>query len=162
MVYCLFWNNMKRPAARFARAGPDKGGKMSQWVYNGWEFPAAKAEPPRERFLKIISSPETTGYEKASILFSLIPPGSSSGMHTHPKSDEIMYCVGRGEIIIDGETVPLETDSVIMAPIGVQHELRNTSETETLKLFCVYIPPIELNELLTGLAEKTKDYLKDK
>ncbi len=135
---------------------------MSQWVYDGWKFPTARAEPPRERFLKLISSPETTGYKKATVLFSHIPPGSSSGLHTHSKSDEIMYCVGRGEIIIDGKTVPLETDSVIVAPTGVPHELRNTSETETFKLFCVYIPPIELNELLTGLAEKTVDFLKDK
>ncbi len=134
---------------------------MSQWVYDGWRYPAAKAEPPRERFLKLISCPETNGYEKATVLFSHIPPGSSSGRHTHQKSDEIMYCVGRGEIDIDGETMPLETDSVIVAPTGMPHELRNTSETETFKLFCVYIPPIELNELLTGLAARTVEFLKE-
>jgi mannose-6-phosphate isomerase-like protein (cupin superfamily) len=135
---------------------------MSEWVYNGWEFPSAKPEPPRERFLKLISCPETTGYEKATILFSHVPPGSSSGSHTHPNSDEIMYCVGRGEVDIDGETVPLQTDSVVVAPAGMPHELRNTSQTETLKLFCIYIPPIELNELLTGLAAKTVAFLKNK
>jgi mannose-6-phosphate isomerase-like protein (cupin superfamily) len=132
---------------------------MSQWVFKGWEFPSAKAEPPRERFLKLIACPETNGYEKATVLFSHIPPRSTSGRHTHPHSDEVMYCTGRGECIIDGETENIETDSVIIAPKGAEHECRNTSETETLKLFCIYIPPIELNELLSELAEKTRDYL---
>jgi len=59
-----------------------------------------------------------------------------------------------------GEKVKIETDSVILAPKGVEHECRNTSGTETLKLFCVYIPPLKLNELLLGLASKTKEYLK--
>jgi len=133
---------------------------MAKTVYNGWEFPAAKAEPPRERFLKLIACPETTGYDKATVLFSHIPPGSTSGMHTHPECDEVMYCVGRGECIIDGENVAIETDSVIVAPKGVAHECRNTSGTETLKLFCVYIPPLALSELLTRLAGKTKEFLK--
>lgn len=132
---------------------------MSKWVYKGWEFPFAKPEPPEERYLKLIACPETTGYEKATVLLSHIPPGSTSGMHTHPDSDEIMYCVGRGECVIDGEKVPLETDSVIVAPMGVEHELRNTSKTETLKLFCIYIPPLKLSELLVELAQKTKEYL---
>jgi mannose-6-phosphate isomerase-like protein (cupin superfamily) len=83
-------------------------------------------------------------------------------MHTHPDSDEIMYCVGRGECIMGDERTKIEMGSVIVAPRGVEHECRNTSQTETLKLFCVYLPPIKLNELLTGLAQKTREYLKGK
>jgi mannose-6-phosphate isomerase-like protein (cupin superfamily) len=56
----------------------------------------------------------------------------------------------------------LETDSVIVVPAGVEHECLNTSDTEMLKIFCVYIPAFELNELLTEAAEKTKAYLKSK
>lgn len=135
---------------------------MAKWVYNGWEFPSVKAEPPKERYLKLIACPETTGYDTATVLFSHIPPGSATGMHTHPDSDEIMYCVGRGECTIDGEKVKLETDSVIVVPKGVEHECRNTSETETLKLFCVYLPPLKLSELLLGLVKETKEYLAGK
>ena len=115
--------------------------------------------PPTERYLKLIACPETTGYETATVLFSHIPAGSGTGKHTHPDSDEVMYFVGRGEGLMDGKMVKLETDSVIIAPKGVEHECRNTSETETLKIFCVYIPPLKLNELLTGLAQRTKEYL---
>ena len=112
--------------------------------------------------MKLITCLETTGYEPATVLFSHIPPGSATGVYTHPDSDEIMYCVGRGGCIIDGEKIKLETDSVIVAPKGIEHECRNTSETETLKLCCVYIPPLKLNELLTELAKKTKESLEGK
>ena len=132
---------------------------MSVQVYRGWEFPSVKVEPPRERYLKLIACPETTGYKTATVLFSHLPAGSGTGKHIHPDSDEIMYFVGRGECLMDGKAIGLETDSVIIAPRGVEHECRNTSQTETLKIFCVYVPPLKLNELLTGLAQETKKYL---
>ena len=132
---------------------------MSKWVYDGWAYPAIKGEPPSERYLKLIASPEVNGYGGATVLFSHIPPGSTTGMHAHPDSDEIIYFIGRGEGTIEGETVILKTDSVMVAPKGVEHECRNTSNTETLKLFCVYIPPMTLNETLQGLAKTTREFL---
>ena len=134
---------------------------MAKHVYNGWEFPSAAAAAPNARFLKIIASPEVSGYEKATVLFSHIPPGSSTGMHTHADSDEIIYFVGRGEGIINGEKIKLETDSVMIAPKGVEHDCRNTSQTETLKLFCVFIPSLKPSGLMEELAGKTKEYLKN-
>lgn len=83
-------------------------------------------------------------------------------MHVHVDSDEIIYFVGRGEGIIDGEKIQLETDSVMVVPKGVEHECRNTTETETLKLFCVFVPPIKLNETLKKLAEETREHLESK
>jgi mannose-6-phosphate isomerase-like protein (cupin superfamily) len=135
---------------------------MSKWVYNGWEFPSVRVEPPTERYLKLIACPETTGFELATVLCSHIPPKSSTGTHTHLDSDEIMYCIGRGVCIIGDERIKLEADSVIVAPKGVEHECQNTSETDTLKLFCVYVPPLKLNPLLAGLAKKTREYLESK
>ena len=135
---------------------------MSDSVYEGWKFPSVKAEPPAERYLKLIASPETTGYERASVLFSHLPPGGSTGMHTHPGSDEIMYVVGRGEGMIGDKKVKIETDSVAIAPMGVEHGCWNTSETDTLKLCCVFVPPLKPAGLLTELVDKTKEYLKGK
>ena len=132
---------------------------LSKFTYDGWAFPSVKADPPNTRFLKIILSPEVNGYNEATILFSHIPPGSSTGVHTHT-SDEIMYVIGRGESQVGGEVTKLETDSVIFAPKDIEHECRNSSETETLKLFCVYIPPLKPSPLVEKLIEKTKDYLK--
>ncbi len=135
---------------------------MARFVYNGWEFPSVKSDPPNARFMKVIMSPEVNGYNEATVLFAYIPPGSSTGRHTHP-GDEIIYVVGgRGEGYVADEVTKIAADSVILAPKGVEHECRNTSETETLKLFCVFIPPLEPSPLLEKLIDKTRGYLKGK
>ena len=134
---------------------------MAYGAYQGWNFPSIKVEPPNTRYLKVIASPRATGYEKATVVFSHIPPRGTTGMHTHT-SDEIMYFVGRGEGMVGGKKAVLETDSVVVAPAGVEHGCWNTSQTETLKLFCVFIPPLEEEGLIGELAEKTRNYLKDK
>ena len=72
---------------------------MKKFIYNGRDFPAVKAEPPRERYLKLMACPETTGYTKTTVLFSHIPPGSTSGRHAHQECDEIIYCSGRGTVL---------------------------------------------------------------
>lgn len=134
---------------------------MERFIYDGWEYPSIRADAPNDRFLKIILSPEIGGYKEATVLFSHIPPGSTTGRHTHT-SDEIMYVTGRGASIVGSQEYHLETDSVIFAPRGIEHECLNTSETETLKLFCVYIPPLKVSPLLEQLIEKTKRYITKK
>lgn len=130
-------------------------------VYNGWEFPNIKVDPPNERYLKIILGPETTGYEDCTVFFSHIPVGGTTGMHTHGTSDELMYFTGRGLCLMNGEEVPLETDSVVLAPKGAPHECRNASKTETLKLFCVFLPAIKVAGAMDELLGKTRQYLEE-
>ena len=135
---------------------------MTGFVYNGWEFPAVKLDSPDTRFMKMIISPEVNNYNEATIFLAYIPPGSSTGRHTHP-GDEIIYIVGgHGEGYVADEVTKIAADSVILAPRGVGHECRNTSETETLKLFCVFIPPLAPSPPLEKLIVKTNEYLKDK
>ena len=135
---------------------------MARFVYNGREFPSVKLDPPNTRFMKMIMSPEINSYNEATVLLAYIPSGSSTGRHTHP-GDEIIYIIsGRGEGHVGDEVAKLEADSVILAPRGTEHECRNTSETETLKLFCVFIPPLEPSPLLEKLIDKTREYLKGK
>jgi len=135
---------------------------MPKHIFNAWEFPSVKSAPPNERFRRLIASAETTAYDKATILLVNLPPLGTTGVHTHPDSDEIIYVTGRGEGMVAGEKTKLEVDSVVIAPKGVEHECRNTSETEILKLFCVFVPPLKLSPELTELAKKTKEFLKKK
>ena len=134
---------------------------MTDTIYKGWEYPSVKSDPPAARFLKIIMSPEVSGYEHATVLFSHIPPGGTTGLHTHA-SDEIIHITGRGLGRMGDKTVNLETDMVVFAPRGVPHECRNTGDTDTLKLFCVFIPALEPTPVLKELIEKTKNHLQKK
>ena len=68
-----------------------------------------------------------------------------------------MFQLGEGSVA--GQKTRLEVDSAIIAPKGVEHECRNTSETESLKLYCVFIPPMKLSPTLQGIVQMTKEYL---
>jgi quercetin dioxygenase-like cupin family protein len=132
---------------------------MADNVYPGWQYPSVKGDAPAERYIKMIIAPEVNGYEHATVLFSHIPPGGSTGRHTHTV-DEIMHVTGRGEAVVGDKVTKLETDSVIFAPRNVEHECRNPGDTDTLKLFCVYVPALQPSPLVKDAIEKTKAYLK--
>lgn len=135
---------------------------MAKQVFQGWEFPFAKTPAPGERYLRLIASAETNGYDKATVLLVHLPPLGTTGLHTHPDSDEIIFVNGRGEGSVAGEKSKLEVDSVIVAPKGVEHEVKNTSQTESLKLYCVFIPPMKLSPTLQSIVPQTKEYLAKK
>lgn len=136
-------------------------------VYQGWEFPAVKREAPSERFVKLIMSPETTGYPHCSIFLSILFPGMTTTRHIHQEADELMYVVGRGKAYVDGKEVDLQEDSVILSRRGSEHEVWNTSNAEMLKLFCIFIPPVRSvdmpsQSMLGELRALTEPYLEER
>jgi mannose-6-phosphate isomerase-like protein (cupin superfamily) len=135
-------------------------------VFQGWDFPAFKGEAPMERYVKLIISPQTTGYPHGSFFYSFLLPGATTTSHIHDEADEIMFIVGRGKAAIDGEEFELQDGSVVFSPRGCEHEVRNTSNYELLKLFCVFIPAISSPDMpdksmLHQLVEMTNAYLEE-
>lgn len=108
----------------------------------GWQVPGVEVPPPNKRFLKVVMSPEVTGTQQLTLLYSIIGPGYTTGVHTHDV-DEFQYvATGRGESTVGEEKSLVEMDTVIHAPAGVSHEVRNTGD-ETLKLICFFVPPLK-------------------
>lgn len=108
-----------------------------------WEIPSFKVDPPNERALQIIFSPQVNkGIKDTTVLMSTIFPHTGrTGLHTHPV-DEIMYVItGRGKGEEAGKTFKIEPGTIIYAPAGVEHECRNLGD-ETMQIFCVYIPSL--------------------
>ena len=119
-------------------------------VVEGWKIPGVKVPPPNERILKVLVSPETGGSKHTSILFSIISPRSTTGLHVHDSSDECMYvATGRGTYICGSERTPIAPDVVLIAKSGEEHEIRNESD-ETMKLVAIFCPPLKP----TGYIEK--------
>lgn len=133
---------------------------MSKWISKAWEIPSIKVGPPSERHLRMLFSPEANEYKGATILFSYIPPGGVGAMHSHPDSDEIMYFTGRGEATLGDKHTTVEEDAVIVAHKGVPHEVRNTSDTDVLKIYCVFIPPVKGNPAYDQASGKTREATK--
>ena len=120
-----------------------------------WEVPGAKVPPPTERTLKVIMSPELGNAENVTVLISLIPPGGTTGLHTHDV-DEYMYVAsGRGLHVTDREETPIEPDVVISAKAGEPHEVRNTGD-EMIKLVCFFVPPLKPKGYLEKAVEVAK------
>lgn len=68
--------------------------------------------------------------------------GCEIDLHSHSEGMEAMYCMsGRGEAMVDGVWHPFVPDSMIVAPPGVTHQIRNTGK-ETLRVLCVFSPPV--------------------
>ena len=122
------------------------------------EITGVKVPMPNERVLKVLMCPELGNTKDATVLVSIISPGSTTGLHTHDV-DEYMYVVtGRGKSIEGGKVSEVDADSVIFAPEGFEHEVKNTSE-ETLKLFCVYVPALKPAGYLEKAIECAKKSL---
>lgn len=74
-----------------------------------------------------------------------LPPGGFEGMHTHTDDDiplEEIYLVtsGTGQFRIDGTVYPVAAGDAVLAPVGSQHDLYNTSDVP-LKLLVVWGNP---------------------
>ena len=134
---------------------------MKEKIVKAENVPPASTDPPNPRHLKMLFCPELENYDKATILFSYVPPNTDSGLHSHPDCDEIMYFMGKGVFFLGDEEVKIEDDTVIIAPKGVPHGGKNTSTTESMKIFCVYIPPMKPVSIYQKAIDVSREKLKE-
>ncbi len=75
------------------------------------------------------------------VLMSL-KPGEEIGLEVHPYLDQFFRIEkGEGQATIGTKEYPLKNGSVIIVPAGTQHNIKNMSETDSLKLYSIYSPP---------------------
>ena len=71
------------------------------------------------------------------IMRSILPAGSSVGLHTHEGDSEIIYILsGKGKVLCDGEYEPLAAGDCHYCPSGHSHSLINDSDGD-LTFFAV-------------------------
>lgn len=81
-----------------------------------------------------------TGPNLQLVLMSL-RPGDEIGEEVHVGTDQFFRVEeGRGEVVMDGRVSPIESDTAIVIPAGMLHNIRNTGD-EDLKLYTLYAPP---------------------
>jgi mannose-6-phosphate isomerase-like protein (cupin superfamily) len=78
-----------------------------------------------------------------SLAEARIPSGGRTIPHLHPQTEEIYYIlVGRGRMLIDGETREVGPGDAIAIPPGAAHQITNTG-SEELKFLCCCAPGYE-------------------
>lgn len=81
-----------------------------------------------------------TGKNMQLVLMSL-EPGEEIGLETHVDTDQFFRVEeGKGEVLIDGRTTNIESDTAIIVPAGARHNVRNTGN-KPMKLYTIYAPP---------------------
>lgn len=75
------------------------------------------------------------------VLMSLLP-GEEIGLETHHENDQFFRVEsGNGICVINETTYSLSSWSVLVIPAHAQHNISNTSSTESLKMYTIYTPP---------------------
>ncbi len=93
-----------------------------------------------------------TGKHTQLVLMT-IQPGDEIGRETHDGHDQFIRIEsGNGEVLMDGKVEPISDGSAFVIPSGVEHNVTNTSSSETLKLYTLYSPP----EHPDGTVQHTK------
>jgi mannose-6-phosphate isomerase-like protein (cupin superfamily) len=129
------------------------------YIIEGMKVTGIRVPSPHDRVLKVLLSPELGNTDNFTMLFSILSPGNSTGLHKH-ESDEIMYIAsGRGVGVVGGEKAEIKEDTVLYAPKLVEHETINTGE-ETLKIICFFIPPLKPAGHYEEGVNKAKEYLR--
>lgn len=90
--------------------------------------------------------------KKLQLVVMALQPGEEIGEEVHADRDQFFRVEeGEGEIVIDGVTGKIESDTAMIVPAGAWHNVRNTGE-EALRLYTLYAPP----EHRGGVGRATK------
>jgi mannose-6-phosphate isomerase-like protein (cupin superfamily) len=103
----------------------------------GYVGPIEKLTEDNTNFRQVI---HTSGKQQL-VVMSLLP-GEDIGKEVHPDVDQFFRIEeGEGKVIMNGEETPFKSGDAIIVPAGVEHNVLNTSDSVTLKLYTIYSPP---------------------
>ena len=81
-----------------------------------------------------------------------LKPGEDIGKEVH-QLDQFIRCEsGQGKAILDGVEHDISDGFAVVVPAGAKHNIINTSEDKSLKLYTLYSPPNHRD----GVIHKTK------
>ncbi len=75
------------------------------------------------------------------VLMSLLP-GEEIGLEVHPDINQFFrFESGEGRVIVNETEYQVKDGDAVIVPMGARHNVVNTSETESLKIYTIYAPP---------------------
>ncbi len=77
----------------------------------------------------------------SQLVLMRLKPGEEIGTETHPDNDQFFrFEKGQGKCIIDGNEYEVQDGTAVVVPAGAEHNIINTSATDSLKLYTIYSP----------------------
>ena len=78
---------------------------------------------------------------KSQLVVMALKPGEDIGVETHDANDQFIRIeAGKGKAVMAGKEYPLKDGISVVVPAGTEHNIINTSKTESLNLYTVYSP----------------------
>mgnify|MGYP006319761343 FL=1 len=75
------------------------------------------------------------------VLMSLLP-GEEIGAEVHPDINQFFrFESGEGKVLVNVTEYTVKDGDAVIVPMGARHNVINTSETESLKIYTIYAPP---------------------
>ena len=108
-----------------------------------------KATLENDNFRKVIY----TAKHSQIVLMSLLP-GEEIGEEVHDTLDQFFrFEKGQGKAVINGVESDIGDGSAVIIPAGTKHNIINTSQIDSLKLYTIYSPPNHAD----GTIHQTKE-----
>jgi len=87
------------------------------------------------------------------VLMSL-GPGEEIGEEVHDTLDQFFrFEKGKGKVVVEGKESEITDGFAVVIPAGTKHNIINTSQSDSLKLYTIYSPPNHAD----GVEFKTKE-----
>ena len=88
--------------------------------------------------------PANTGFDGLAMGYQSVAPGSRVREHSHGGQIELQICFrGRGRVVVDGASHPLEPGTACFLGYDVKHEIINEGDEELVMLWVVSPPGLE-------------------
>jgi len=97
------------------------------------------------------------------VLMSL-KPGEDIGEEVHDNVDQFFrFEEGSGKAVLDGVEHEIVAEFAVLVPAGTKHNIINTSDSDSLKLYTIYSPPNHKNGTIhvtkaDAVAEEGKEH----
>lgn len=102
--------------------------------------------------------PANTGFEGLAMGYQNVAPGGRVREHSHGGQIELQICFrGRGRVVVDGTSHPLEPGTACFLGHDVKHEIINEGDDELVMLWVVSPPGLEKFFAAIGRARRPGD-----
>lgn len=95
--------------------------------------------------------------EHSQIVVMSLKPGEEIGEEIHGENDQFFrFDGGEGTVIINETTYSVTDGDAVIVPAGAKHNVINSSATEDLKLYTIYMPAHHKDGVVRATKEEAE------
>ncbi|MFQ5794428.1 MAG: cupin domain-containing protein [Candidatus Bipolaricaulia bacterium] len=95
----------------------------------------SKIELPQGSWSAMVISTERVSGNQSSLGYSVFTPGTALPTVKHEVEEVAIVLQGRGELRIDGDSIPYQKGDALFIPAGVWHSVVNTGSEDVVMVF---------------------------